>query len=39
MTGINALLASKAQNGQQPRILGVPGLDDKEVASTLHATN
>ena len=37
MTGINALLASKAQNGQQPRILGVPGLDDKEVASALIA--
>lgn len=37
MTGMNALLAAKAQLGNTPRILGVPGLDDKDVASSLIA--
>lgn len=37
MTGMNALLAAKAQLGTTPRILGVPGLDDKDVASSLIA--
>jgi phage tail sheath protein FI len=37
MTGLNALLAAKAQLGVTPRILGVPGLDDKDVASALIA--
>lgn len=37
MTGINALLAAQAQVGAKPRILGVPGLDDKDVASALIA--
>lgn len=37
MTGMNALLAAKAQLGVTPRILGVPGLDDKDVASALIA--
>ena len=37
MTGINALLAAKAQVGVQPRILGVPGLDTQDVASALIA--
>jgi phage tail sheath protein FI len=34
---MNALLAAKAQLGVTPRILGVPGLDDKDVASSLIA--
>lgn len=37
MTGINALLAAKAQLGVQPRILAVPGLDTQDVASALIA--
>lgn len=37
MTGLNALLAAKAQLGATPRILGVPGLDSKDVASALIA--
>jgi phage tail sheath protein FI len=34
-TGLNALLAAETQVGVKPRILGVPGLDDKDVASAL----
>lgn len=37
MTGLNALLAAEAQVGVRPRILGVPGLDDQDVASALIA--
>lgn len=37
MTGLNALLAAEAQVGVKPRILGVPGLDDQDVASALIA--
>lgn len=37
MTGINALMAAQAQVGVKPRILGVPGLDDKDVAAALVA--
>lgn len=36
-TGINALLAAKAQLGVQPRILAAPGLDTQDVASALIA--
>ena len=34
-TGMKALLASKAQLGVTPRILGVPGLDTQAVTSAL----
>ncbi|WP_350307377.1 phage tail sheath protein [Photorhabdus viridis] len=34
-TGIQALLAAQSQLGVKPRILGVPGLDSKAVASEL----
>jgi phage tail sheath protein FI len=35
MTGISALLAAQAQLGVKPKILGVPMLDDKDVATAL----
>ncbi|WMT17010.1 phage tail sheath protein [Serratia fonticola] len=34
-TGIKALLTAQAVTGVKPRILGVPGLDTKEVAAAL----
>ncbi|EKN3347460.1 phage tail sheath protein [Yersinia ruckeri] len=34
-TGLKALLTAKAVTGVKPRILGVPGLDSKEVAVAL----
>ncbi len=34
-TGVQALLDAKSFVGVQPRILGVPGLDDKDVAAEL----
>ncbi|WP_435953204.1 phage tail sheath protein [Dryocola sp. BD626] len=34
-TGLKALLAAEAVTGVRPRILGVPGLDSKEVAVAL----
>lgn len=34
-TGLKALLTAKAVTGVKPRILGVPGLDTQEVATTL----
>lgn len=34
-TGLKALLTAKAVTGVKPRILGVPGLDTKEVAAAL----
>ncbi|WP_250870645.1 phage tail sheath protein [Hafnia paralvei] len=36
-TGLKALLTAKAVTGVKPRILGVPGLDTKEVAVALAA--
>ncbi|MDA8444772.1 phage tail sheath subtilisin-like domain-containing protein [Paracidovorax valerianellae] len=36
-TGIQALLAAEQQLGVKPRILGVPGLDNKPVAEALTA--
>ena len=36
-TGLKALLTAKALTGVKPRILGVPGLDTKEVAVALAA--
>lgn len=36
-TGLKALLTAKAVTGVKPRILGVPGLDAKEVAVALAA--
>ncbi len=34
-TGMKALLGAQAELGVKPRILGVPGLDNKEVAAAL----
>jgi len=34
-TGMQALLAAQAQLGVKPRILGVPGLDNQEVATAM----
>jgi|SRR5476649_2318373 len=34
-TGLNALLAAQSETGVKPRILGVPGLDNLEVATAL----
>lgn len=34
-TGMKALLSAQAELGVKPRILGVPGLDNKEVAAAL----
>ncbi|HAT4911963.1 TPA: phage tail sheath protein [Serratia marcescens] len=34
-TGMKALLSSQAELGVKPRILGVPGLDNQEVATAL----
>lgn len=34
-TGIKALLSAQAELGVKPRILGVPGLDNQEVATAL----
>lgn len=34
-TGLQALMAAKSQLGVTPRILGAPGLDDKDVAAEL----
>ncbi|ELI8201572.1 phage tail sheath protein [Yersinia enterocolitica] len=37
-TGLKALLTAEAVTGVKPRILGVPGLDTKEVAVALAST-
>ncbi|EOI1369356.1 phage tail sheath protein [Serratia marcescens] len=36
-TGMKALLSAQAELGVKPRILGVPGLDNQEVATALAA--
>jgi len=36
-TGMKALLAAQAELGVKPRIIGVPGLDNKDVATALAA--
>ncbi len=37
-TGLKALLAAESVTGVKPRILGVPGLDTKEVAVALASS-